>query len=588
MGALLRSGRADIIFATRVSGRRTSWATTIATVVLVALLAPTAHATFDFGPLTLFGSLETQNLFRMRQVGDFQPVQQRNTLRFGAELQLVESGKLVDELSSGETKIPWIDDVRLFALYRGVYDSIYDIAPGGNLYDLTGQPAGSIDDIPRDQRRDLRFADNELREFYVDVDFESIPLSLRIGRQQIVWGETDFFRLLDRVNPLDLTWHLQQEIEVLNGWERLRIPLWMLKWNYSLPDLGPLTDAYLEGYWNPGFWRPARRGFLPTYPWSLPLTDPFSNAFPNGLARGTKLFLQGDYSRSIAENSQVGLRLSGYMAGFDVTFAYMWQRWAGDDGSNAALVRALSDPAEANAAIAEGKLPAEFIAPYTHNVGFSASYLEEDFTEAIFRTEMLYVFGIPFQDGDKPSPVLPGNLFGTSERGMWQGMFSFERSTEIPWLNPDSSWLLLGQFFWHYLVNNRHAVGENTGFVGNLSPSRPLVIRGTDETCTNPSTQICEAVDKVRDWETLITLTGTSFYFDGKIAPQITYILDPVNKFNMMVFWTVDWFVTDSLTANVGQRYFINTTSQPVYESWGLAGTNRGRSETQFRLTYRF
>ncbi len=561
------------------------WAVGIA---FFLLCATPASATFDFGPLSIFGSLETQNLFRMRQVGDFQPVQQRNTLLFGGELAIVESGRLAKGLSSDEVSIPWLDEVSLFGLYRGVYDSIYDIAPGGNLYDITGQPVGSIDDVSRAERRQLRFADNDLREFYLDVEFASIPLSLRIGRQQIVWGETDFFRLLDRINPLDLTWHLQQEIEVLNGWERLRMPLWMLKWNYSLPDLGSITDPYFEGFWNPGFWRPARRGFLPRYPWSLPLADPFSSIFPGGLASGTKLFVQGDYSRSVAENSQVGFRLAGYVAGFDVTVAYLWQRWAGDDGSNAASVSALLDPTAAQEAVAGGMLPAEFIAPYTHNLGFSASYLEEDYTDAIFRSEMLYIFGVPFQDGDKPSPIFPGQLFGASTRDMWQGMLSFERSTDIPLINDASPWLLLGQFFWHHVIHNSHAVGDKTGFVGNLSPTRPLVIRGTDETCTNPNVQSCEAVDKVRDWEALFTFTATSFYLDGKIAPQITYILDPVNKFNMMLFWTVDWFVTDSFTANIGQRYFINTTSQPVYESWGLAGTNRGRSETQLRLSYRF
>jgi hypothetical protein len=51
------------------------------------------------------------------------------------------------------------------------------------------------------------------------------------------------------------------------------------------------------------------------------------------------------------------------------------------------------------------------------------------------------------------------------------------------------------------------------------------------------------------------------------------------------VFWGVDWFVTDYLTANIGQRYFINTTSETVHESWGVGGFNRGRSETQIRFT---
>ena len=92
----------------------------------------------------------------------------------------------------------------------------------------------------------------------------------------------------------------------------------------------------------------------------------------------------------------------------------------------------------------------------------------------------------------------------------------------------------------------------------------------------------------MRDWEALATLTATTFYRRGKIVPQITYIVDPVNKYNMEVFWGVDYFVTPNFVANIGQRYFINTTSEPVYEPWGVAGFNRGRSETQIRLTEEF
>jgi hypothetical protein len=39
---------------------------------------------------------------------------------------------------------------------------------------------------------------------------------------------------------------------------------------------------------------------------------------------------------------------------------------------------------------------------------------------------------------------------------------------------------------------------------------------------------------------------------------------------------------------NLAQRYYINTTEQPVGETWGLGGVNRGRSETQLRFTWQF
>lgn len=553
-----------------------------------ALNTPPARAALEYGNLALSGSLETQNLFRMRRPGDFQPVQQRNMLHLGLDARLVDGGKLVPELSPGGFGIPWLRKARLFLLYRGVYDSVYDWAPGGNLYNLDGQPVGSLNGLSGDARRSLRFPENDLREAYTDIEFAAIPLSLRLGKQQIAWGETDNFRILDRVNALDLTWHLQQEIEVRNGWERLRVPYWMIKWNLRLPETGPVADAFLEGFWNPGDWVPAKRGFLPEYPWSISFANPFAAFFPNGLANGTKLFRQGDYSRNPAENSQVGVRLGGYAGGVSFTLAYLWQRWAGDDGTDAAVISALLDPAKAAAAVAERRLPAEFIAPRVNTFGFSATYPEERFTEAVLKTEMAIVSGVPFQNGDQPSPILPGLLFHAATRDMWQAMVGFDRPARLHWLNPEASWLLLGQFFWHYLIDNSRSIGDQTGLVGNLSPAMPLVVRGTGERCVDPRVQPCEAVDKVRDWEALLTLTATSFYLRGKLAPQITYILDPVNSYNMEVFWGVDYFVTAGFVANVGQRYFVNTTSDPVYEPWGVGGFNRGRSETQVRLTWEF
>ena len=190
----------------------------------------TAGATIRFGTNALiFGDLEAQNLFRMRQPGNFTPVQQRNTFRIGLEYKFIDRSKFAKELPNGGFDIPFIKDASLYALYRGVWDSVYTWGAGGNLYNFLGDPVGSISDIDIDTRKSMQFPENRLREGYVDINFRNVPLSLRLGRQQVVWGETDNFRLLDRVNALDLTWHLQQEIEVQKGWDRIRIPYFMAK-----------------------------------------------------------------------------------------------------------------------------------------------------------------------------------------------------------------------------------------------------------------------------------------------------------------------------------------------------------------------
>jgi hypothetical protein len=52
----------------------------------------------------------------------------------------------------------------------------------------------------------------------------------------------------------------------------------------------------------------------------------------------------------------------------------------------------------------------------------------------------------------------------------------------------------------------------------------------------------------------------------------------------------VDWVVRDDLVVNLGQRYFVTPRGRhtPIFEAWGLAGLNGGRSETTIRLTFQF
>jgi hypothetical protein len=58
----------------------------------------------------------------------------------------------------------------------------------------------------------------------------------------------------------------------------------------------------------------------------------------------------------------------------------------------------------------------------------------------------------------------------------------------------------------------------------------------------------------------------------------------------MEPFWSVDWVLRDDFVVNLAQRYFVTPkgNSDPIFETWGLAGLNAGRSETSIRLTYQY
>ena len=81
------------------------------------------------------------------------------------------------------------------------------------------------------------------RELYVDAvagDFW-----FRVGKQQIVWGKTDFFRLQDIINPIDFGQHF-----FFDSFEDIRIPQWMASAQWKFGSFGPLTDNALQVVWN--------------------------------------------------------------------------------------------------------------------------------------------------------------------------------------------------------------------------------------------------------------------------------------------------------------------------------------------------
>jgi len=81
------------------------------------------------------------------------------------------------------------------------------------------------------------------REFYFEAKILG-DTTLRVGRQQIVWGKTDAFRLQDIVNPIDFSYH-----NVFPSLEDRRIPTLSADLVHSFGNVGPLEDVSLELVW---------------------------------------------------------------------------------------------------------------------------------------------------------------------------------------------------------------------------------------------------------------------------------------------------------------------------------------------------
>ncbi len=629
----------------RRSGARVAAAVTVAAVLA---FAPLAFATQKFGPLQLSGNLQSQNLIRHPDATTYEFIQNRNTAHIHLDYDWLVGGKFYNKY-----EIPFVESSHLTVIWRGVYDSIYDTTPGfeekedihakaynintpqgENLYQYAKSIGRErflrISSLTKGERDALKF-DNQLREAYADIKLRTIPLTIRAGRQQIVWGETDNFRMLDRANPLDLTWHFTQELPApAFGWDETRRPLWMFKFLYDVGDVWKLSQNFLEWYWNPGDWYPAKIAFLPR-PWGVrfldPLKNPIDGAFIGGvcdtvatrrnhpfnldpnvgtcvrLMNNSREFEQGSYARNPLENSQIGVRYHGITPfGLEFTLNYFYQRWAGDDGTPYAPFKGLLAPTDnprlsaintekARRLENQGIFPAEFIAPYVHTLGMSGNYSDEAYTQAVFRAETVYDVGIPFFDvGGPKRTVVDGLLPGTTNKNMWKGMIAFDRPTWIRSLNKKSTVFLTGQFFWHYLVNNPDCEAQT---VAQL----PVAQRNRVKSCLVgpfdlPSTVRLKSAafrDKVRDLESIFTFAAFTFYRGGSIVPVVGIAVDPINQYAMEAFWTVDYVVRDDFVVNFAQRFMINPKgTDPLYSPWGLAGLNSGRSESSLRLTYQF
>lgn len=159
-------------------------------------------------------------------------------------------------------------------------------------------------------------ADAELRELYVDGRVG--PAFLRIGKQQVVWGQADGLRVLDVVNPFsfrEFVWPDPQD---------RRIPLWTV--NAEVP-IGAATVQLL--------WLPD-----PTYD-EIPLgaaTFAVTTPLLVPQASGPITLEPVRRPRGWREQSDAGARLSMFLGGWDLTLNYLYHYY--DDPVPFVAVRA--------------------------------------------------------------------------------------------------------------------------------------------------------------------------------------------------------------------------------------------------------
>lgn len=87
-----------------------------------------------------------------------------------------------------------------------------------------------------------------IRELYAKKTFDlgdGKGLFVKVGKQQVVWGRTDLFRVLDVINPVDYSRN-----NIYDELSDIRIPMWIAQAEYRMGASETMQDRNLQFVWN--------------------------------------------------------------------------------------------------------------------------------------------------------------------------------------------------------------------------------------------------------------------------------------------------------------------------------------------------
>lgn len=263
----------------------------------------------------------------------------------------------------------------------GRLDREYKTAYIDRLQDLTRSrtPGGPGSDVMDEYNR------GELRELYVDMS-PTDRIKLRLGKQQVVWGETDFFRAMDLVHGYDMRWRSFLEGEN----EELRKPLILANMTVQVPEV----DGSLQMIVRPGWDRDKDIGNsydLYGGRWDL---QTFRGA--DFLSRGVTMRYDFHHPDGDVDDLTWGMRWKGTAGGVNYSVAYL-KTFNPDP-----IVNSVFAPHKENPKSPFG----DWIFPEIELVGLTLNGYAEPI-DAVLSTEIVYTKDAPYNVGF----MTPGSKF---------------------------------------------------------------------------------------------------------------------------------------------------------------------------------
>jgi uncharacterized protein DUF1302 len=306
-----------------------------------------------------------------------------NTLNWRDTPGYDDAGKLSMARTTARVNTEWraMEDVTVVGKFRAVREY-----KTGFLDHLEKMGANNFDSGARGDIMDL-YNTEEIRELYVDFPVGE-RTKVRFGKQQVAWGETDFFAANDMVHGFNYTW--RNFLEPAN--EELRKPNIMAKINVDVPEL----EGGLEVLFRPG-WDGSKDigNELDIYGgrWS---GQPYAGVDFRNIDPYNYKNREGDYRKPTG-----GLRWSGVAEDVNYSLSYLRTFWPNPIMNASSTLKLFGLPNVPSGAKTLGHadtigLAGEIIYPIVDVFGFTASGYA-NWADAVFSTEVAYIKDAPYQ-----------------------------------------------------------------------------------------------------------------------------------------------------------------------------------------------
>ncbi|MGE5492395.1 MAG: DUF1302 family protein [Actinomycetota bacterium] len=373
-----------------------------------------------------------------------------------------------------------------------------------------------------------------LREVYTKKTFHlegGNDLFVKIGKQQVVWGRTDLFRVLDVINPVDYSRN-----NIYDELSDIRIPMWIAQAEYRMGASETMQDRNFQIVWNFDKFRPNNLGQC-----GSPNVILDAGCFFRGMANlwdngGTVAnFANVAPGTLLATNfgpHQIGLA-DVHMPSWSLSNTQLGAKYEGvtQDGLSFSL-NALTYRSQLPSLHGGKRAVNSFTGQYQNNWPYLISFdmyfprvnlvggsmdFQLPAVGAAVRMEAALTEGEEFANTAKPELYSKNNVF--------RSVIGVDRPTFIPLISETSATLISAQLFYQHIFN--HELRDSSlGRVG------------------------------MADWEDSFigTLLIKGFLKNGTVSPQVIFARDFQAK-AFAVAPQVEWNMTNDLKLTFGANY---------------------------------